>query len=273
LYSKLSKCSFYQKQIHYLGHIISEQDIVVDLEKIEANRGWTTPRNVSDIRSFMGLAGYYKRFIVGFSNLSHPITSLQRKGTKFEWTLKCENDFNLLKELLTSAPMLNIANPNKIFVVCTDACKEGFGGALMQNGHVIGYESKTFKEHERKYATHDLELAAIVHNLRMCRHYLMGKKFELRTYHIGLKYLFEQPTLNARKTRWLEFLSEYDFDIKHIKGKENKVSNALSRRVHIMHATAVNMHQSDLKSRILNGLVTYQHYLQVKEILQQGDVQ
>jgi hypothetical protein len=101
----------------------------------------------------------------------------------------------------------------------------------------------------------------------------MGKKFELRTDHIGLKYLFEQPTLNARKTRWLEFLSEYDFDIKHIKGKENKVVDALSRRVHLMHATVVSMHQSDLKRRILDVVVTDQHYLQVKENLQQGDVQ
>jgi hypothetical protein len=186
---------------------------------------------------------------------------LQKKGTKFEWTLKCEKNFNLLKELLTSAPVLNIVDPNESFVVCTDACKEGLGGVLTQNGHVIGYESRKIKEHERNYATHDLELAAIVHALRMWRHYLMGKKFELRTDHIGLKYLFEQPTLNARKTRWLEFLSEYDFDIKHIKGKENKVVDALSRRVHIMHATAVSMHQSDLKRRILDGLVTDQHYL------------
>jgi hypothetical protein len=101
----------------------------------------------------------------------------------------------------------------------------------------------------------------------------MGKKFELRTNHIGLKYIFEQPTLNARKTRWLEFLSEYDFYIKHIKGKENKFFDAFSRRVHTMHATVVSMHQSDLKSRMLGGLVTEQHYLQVKEKLQQGNVQ
>jgi hypothetical protein len=160
---------------------------------------------------FMGLTGYYKRFIVGFSKIAHPITSLQKKGTKFEWTLKCENNFNLLKELLTSALALNIADPNESFVVCTDTCKEGLGGVLMQNGHVIGYESRKLKEHERNYATHDLELVVIVHSLRMWRHYLMGKKFELRTDHIGLKYLFEQPTLNARQTRWLEFLSEYDF--------------------------------------------------------------
>jgi hypothetical protein len=101
----------------------------------------------------------------------------------------------------------------------------------------------------------------------------MGKKFELRIDHIGLKYLFEQLTLNARQTRWLKFLSEYEFDIKHIKGKENKVVDALSRRVHLMHATTVTMDQSDLKRIILDGLVTDQHYLQVKENLQLGDVQ
>jgi hypothetical protein len=120
---------------------------------------------------------------------------------------------------------------------------------------------------------HQLDLVSIVHALKMWRHYLMGKRFELRTDHIGLKYIFEQPTLNDKKTRWLEFLSEYDLDIKHIKGKENKFDDALSRRVHLMHATTVSMHQSNLKSIILDDLVTYHHYLQVKEILQQGDVQ
>jgi hypothetical protein len=104
-------------------------------------------------------------------------------------------------------------------VVCTNACKEVLGGFLTQNGHVTGYESRKLKEHERNYATHDLELATIVHAFNMWRHYLMGKRFELRTNHSGMKYLFEQPILNAWKTRWLEFLSEYDFDIKHIKGK------------------------------------------------------
>jgi hypothetical protein len=158
LYANLSKCYFYQKKIHYLGHIISEQGIAVDPEKFEAIREWPTPRYVSDVRYFMGLAGYYKRFIVGFSKIAHPITSLQNKENKFEWTLKCDKNFNLLKELLTSAPMLKITDPNEICVVCTDACKEGLGGVLTQNGHVIGYESRKLKEHERNYATHDLEL-------------------------------------------------------------------------------------------------------------------
>ena len=110
----------------------------------------------------MGLASYYRRFIEDFSKIAHPITSLKNKGTKFEQTLKCEKNFNPLQELLTSAPVLKIDDSNEIFVVCTDACKEGLGGVLMQNGHVIGYESKNLKEHERNYATHDLELVAIV---------------------------------------------------------------------------------------------------------------
>jgi hypothetical protein len=219
LYAKLSKCSFYHKQIHYLGHIISEEGIVVDPEKIEAIRGWSTPKNVTEVKSFMGLAGYYKRFIEGFSKIAHPITSLQKKGVKFQWTLDCEIFFQHLKQLLTSAQILRIVDPNEDFTVFTDACKEGLGGVLSQNGYVVCYESTKLKEHERHYDTHDLELTSLVHALKTWRHYLMGKRFELGTNQNDLKYLFGQPTLNVRQRRWLEFLSEYDFNIKHIKGK------------------------------------------------------
>jgi hypothetical protein len=192
---------------------------------------------------------------------------------KFQWTLDCEKSFQHLKQLLTSAPILRIADPNEDFIVCTDACKEGLGGVLSQNGFVICYESRKLKEHERHYATHDLELAAIVHALRKWRHYLMGKRFELRTNHNGLKYLFDQPTLNARQSRWLEFLSEYDFDIKHIKGKENKVVDALNRRVHELHATTISMYQSDLKHIILEAAKLDLQYKELVEKLQQGNLQ
>ena len=191
----------------------------------------------------MGLVGYYRRFIEGFSKISLPITSLQRKGVKFQWRLDCEKSFQHLKQLLTSAPILRITDLEEDFIVCIDACNEGLGGFLSQNGFVICYESRKLKDHEIKYATHDLELATIVHALRKWRNYLMGKRFDLRTDHNGLKYLFDQPTLNARQSRWLEFLSEYDFDIKHIKGKENKVVDALNGRVHELHATTIIMYQ------------------------------
>jgi hypothetical protein len=167
LYAKFSKCDFYQRKIQYLGHIISDQGILVDPEKIKAIMNWPTPKNVIDVRSFMGLTGYYKRFIEGFSKIGHPITSLQKKGVKFVWSTKCEEIFQQLKHLLTNAPVLNIVDPTKDFTVCTNACKEGLGGVLMQDNHVVSYESRKLKEHERNYVTHDLELAAIIHALNM----------------------------------------------------------------------------------------------------------
>jgi hypothetical protein len=165
---------------------------------------------------------------------------------------------------------LRIADPNVDFVVCTYACKEGLGGVLSHNGFVICYESRKLKEYKKNYATHDLELAAIVHALRKWRHYLMGRRFELRIDHNSLKYLFDQPTLNARQSRWLEFLCEYDFEIKHIKGKENKVVDALSRRVHELHATAISMYRTDIKSRILEAAKVDLQYRELVAKLQQG---
>ena len=117
----------------------------------------------------------------------------------------------------------------------------------MQEGFMVCYESRKLKEHEKNYATHDLELASIVHDLKMWRHYLMGRRFELRIDHRGLKYLFDQPILNARQVRWLEFLCEFDFEIKHIKGKENKVADALSRKMQEMHVASLSICQSDLR--------------------------
>jgi hypothetical protein len=169
-----------------LGHVISEEGVAVDPDKTRSIMEWPTPKDVSDIRSFMGLAGYYRRFIKGFSKIGCPITALQKKGTKFTWTQECEERFQSLKHLLTHAPMLKIVNPEADFLVCTDAYKEGLGGVLMQGGSVVCYESQKLNEHEVNYVTHDLELAAIVHTLKMWRHYLLGRKFVLMTDHCGL---------------------------------------------------------------------------------------
>jgi hypothetical protein len=243
LFSNLNKCIFYQNKIHYLGHIISTTGIKFDPEKIEAIRGWSVPKNVTEVRSVMGLSSYYQIFIKGSSKIASPIISLQKKGVKFEWTSKCEESF----QQLASAPILKIANPNEYFFVCIDACKEGLSGVLIQRDHVVCYESRKLKEHQRNYATHDLELAMIVHVLKMWRNYFMGKKFELRKNHCGLKHLFGQPTLNDRQTRWLEFMSEYDFEIKHIKGKENQVVDALNKRAHEVHIATIIMYMTYLK--------------------------
>jgi hypothetical protein len=174
LYGKLSKCSFYQSKIHYLGHVISGEGIVVDPAKVEAIMEWPMPTNVPEVCSFMGLAGYYRWFVEGFSKIANLITELQKKNKKFVWTEKCVEAFRRLKELLTTTPILKVPDMDADFLVCTDASKEGLGGVLMQDGRVIAYISRKLRRHEENYAMHDLELLAIVYALKVWRHYLVG---------------------------------------------------------------------------------------------------
>ena len=169
----------------------------------------------------MGLAGYYRRFVEGFSRIASPITELQKKNKKFVWTEKCAEAFRRLKELLTTAPIIRVLDMDANFLVCIDASKEGLGGVFMQDGRVIAYISRKLRRHEENYATHDLELLAIVYALKVWRHYLIGRKFELKTDHCGLQHIFTQSDLNARQRRWSELLSEYDFEITYIKGTVN----------------------------------------------------
>ena len=138
--------------------------------------------------------------------------------------------------------------------MCTDACNDGLGGVLTQEGHVIAYESRKLKVHENNYATYDLELAVVIHALKMWRHHLIGRNFFLMTDNKGLKYLLDQPNLNARQARWLAFLSEYDFEIQYIKGKENKVVDALSRNARLNFATAISTYVSELDEQLKEGL-------------------
>jgi len=142
--------------------------------------------------------------------------------------MECQKSFDQRKHLLTTAPILSIIDPKKGYIVYTDASKEGVGGIPMQEGRVIAYECKKLKEYEQKYSAYDLELTDVIHALKMWRHYLIGKKFLLMTDHHSLTNYFKQPTLNARQARWSDFLSSFDFEIKHLKGKENRVMDALS---------------------------------------------
>ena len=134
LFGSLSKCAFYRPEIHYLGHVISSDGVSIDPSNIRAIMDWPTPTSVIEVRSFMGLARYYQRFIVGFSRLAHPITSLQKKGKKLKWIEKCDRAFQELKRALTSAPILVVPDPTADFVVCTDASLDGIGVVLMQDG-------------------------------------------------------------------------------------------------------------------------------------------
>ena len=267
LYGKFSKCDFYKEQIQYLGHIITKEGIAVDPEKIKTIMEWPIAKDVADIRSFMGLAGYYRRFVEGFSRVAYPITSLQKKGKVFKWTTDYQRSFEQLKHLLTTAPVLSVADPEKELVVCTDASKEGVGGVLMQEGKVIAYESRKLKEHEKKYSAYDLELTAVVHALKMWHHYLVGRKFLLMTDHHSLTSYFSQPTLNARQARWVDFLGNFDFEIKHLKGKENRVADALSRKVHCIYEIGISKGRSTLDKEIEEAAAQDQIYLQKKQLV------
>lgn len=174
LYAKFSKCEFWLASVSFLGHVVSKESIKVDPTKIEAIRDWDRPTSVTEVRSFVGLASYYMRFVEGFSTIAAPLTRLTHQDIPFVWSEECEMSFLKLKELLTSAPILTLPIEGEGFTIYCDASGVGVGCVLMQQGRVIAYASRQLKVHERNYPTHDLELAAVVFALKIWRHYLYG---------------------------------------------------------------------------------------------------
>ncbi|WVZ80864.1 LOW QUALITY PROTEIN: hypothetical protein U9M48_028306 [Paspalum notatum var. saurae] len=216
LYAKFSKCVFWLKEVSFLGHILSEKGVAVDPSKVEDVLNWKQPETVTEIRSFLGLVGYYRRFIKDFSKTAKPMTSLTKKNTKYK--------------LLTSVPVLAQPDVTKPFDVYCDASGNGLGCVLMQEGRVIAYASRQLRKHEANNPTHDLELAAVVHALKIWRHYLLGNTCHIYTDHRSLKYIFTQPELNMRQRRWLELIKDYD--LRFITILANVVADALSRKAH-----------------------------------------
>ena len=230
LYAKFKKCEFWLDSVIFLGHIINRDGISVDTQKIKAIMDWPQPKTVFEVRSFLGLAGYYRRFVKDFSKIAVPLTELTRKGEPFVWTEKREQGFQELKKRLTTAPILALPEGTEGFSIYSDASHQGLGCVLMQNGKVIAYASRQLKPHEKNYPTHDLELAAVIFALKIWRHYLYGVRCEIYTDHQSLKYIYTQKELNLRQRRWLELMKDYDLDIQYHPGKANVVADALSRK-------------------------------------------
>nr|ABA92080.1 retrotransposon protein, putative, Ty3-gypsy subclass [Oryza sativa Japonica Group] len=230
LYAKFSKCEFWLSEVKFLGHVISAGGVAVDPSNVESVTNWKQPKTVSEIRNFLGLAGYYRRFIENFSKIAKPMTRLLQKDVKYKWSEECEQSFQELKNRLISAPILILPDPKKGFQVYCDASKFGLGCVLMQDEKVVAYASRQLRPHEKNYPTHDLELAAVVHALKIWRHYLFGTRTEVYTDHKSLKYIFTQPDLNMRQRRWLELIKDYDMGIHYHPGKANVVADALSRK-------------------------------------------
>jgi len=231
----------------------------VDPTKVEAVLQWEPPKTMTKIHSSLGLAGYYRRFIEGFSKIAMPLTQLTKKGQAFVWTEKCENSFQELKKRLTTSPVLALPDPTRYFVIFYDASKIGLGCVLMQDRRVVAYASRQLRTHEKNYSTHDLELAVIVFALKIWRHYVYGGKFEVFSDHKSLKYLFDQKELNMRQRRWMEFLKDYDFELQYHPGKANVVANALSRKS--LHISSLMIHEMNLLKRFrdMNVSVTISH--------------
>ncbi|WMV58541.1 hypothetical protein MTR67_051926, partial [Solanum verrucosum] len=162
LYPKLSKCEFWLDEVAFLGHVVSTEGVKVDPSKIQTVVEWRPPKSPTEVRSFLGLAGYYRKFVKGFSIIASPLTKLLHKEVKFIWDDNCQESFETLKFLLTQAPILTLPIEGKEYVVYSDASHNGLGCVLMQEGKVISYASRKLKPHELNYPTHDLELAAIV---------------------------------------------------------------------------------------------------------------
>ncbi|GJW75132.1 putative reverse transcriptase domain-containing protein [Tanacetum coccineum] len=216
--------------VQFLGHVIDCRGIHVDPAKIESIKDWASPKTPTEIRQFLGLAGYYRRFIEGFSKIAKSMTKLTQKGVKFDWGDKQEAAFQLLKQKLCSAPILALPEGSEDFIAYCDASKKGLGAVLMQREKVISYASRQLKIHEKNYTTHDLELGAVVFALKIWRHYLYGTKCTVFTDHKSLQHILDQKELNMRQRRWLELLSDYDCEIRYHPGKANVVVDALSRK-------------------------------------------
>ena len=178
----------------------------------------------------MGLAGYYRRFVGGFSTVVAPLTRLTRKDVLFTWDQKCEQSFRELRDRLVSAPVLTLPVSGQGYVVYSDASRVGLGCVLMQDGKVVAYASRQLRPHEANYPTHDLELTAVVFALKIWRHYLYGETCAVYTDHRSLRYLLTQRDLNLRQHRWLELIKEYDMIIDYHPGKANVVADDLSRK-------------------------------------------
>ncbi|GKC72622.1 putative reverse transcriptase domain-containing protein, partial [Tanacetum coccineum] len=227
LYAKFSKCEFWLQEVQFLGHVVNQHGIHVDPSKIEAVKNWKAPATPSKIRSFLGLAGYYRRFIVNFSKIAKPLTSLTQKNKKYESGVEQEEAFQTLKDNLCNAPILSLPD---------------------------GIEDFILKIHKKNYMTHDLELGAVMFALKTWSHYLYGTKSVIYTDHKSLHHIFDQKELNMRQRRWIELFSDYECEIHYHPGKANMVANALRRKERVkprrVRAMAMTI-QSGIRGMIL----------------------
>ncbi|GJW67460.1 putative reverse transcriptase domain-containing protein [Tanacetum coccineum] len=237
----IPKIAFRTSIVQFLGHVIDSQGIHVDPAKTEAIKNWASPTTPTEVRQFLGLAGYYRRFIKDFSKISKSLTELTQKNKKYIWGEDQESAFQLLKQKLCEAPILTLPEGNDDFVVYCDASHQGLGAVLMQREKVIAYGSQQLKPHKENYTTHDLKLGAVVFTLKIWRQYLYGTKCTVFTDHKSLQHILDQKELNMRQRRWLELFANYDCEIRYYLRKANFIADALNRKERIKPLRVISL--------------------------------
>lgn len=238
LFAKMEKCLFNVKKVEFLGYILSAEGISPVPEKVAAIKDWPIPKNVKEVQSFLGLANFYRRFVPGFAEKARPLTNLTRKDCQFTWSNGTQKAFDDIKHALINAPVLLVADPSQPFILETDASEFACGAVLAQKKsndqfpHPIAFISRKFQPAEINYSVHDKELLAIVTAFETWRHYLVGNRHPIDVYcdHKNLTFFRDKSIVKPRHARWHLLLSEFDFRLNYIRGKNNQIADALSRR-------------------------------------------
>ncbi len=257
LYANSKKCEFLLEKIEFLGYQIGNNKIEPSQSKVKCILDWPILTNVKEVRSFLGLAGYYRRFIKDFAQIAAPLTDLTKQDFDFKMGEAEMNAFNTLKKILCNSPVLRLPNFQNKFFIETDASGVAIGAVLLQEfedgKHPIAYESKKLTSAEMNYPVHEQELYAIVHACKTFRCYVVGNHFTILTDHASLQFVKEQKNLSRRVTRWVQFLAQFDFEILYRKGEENTVADALSR---ISQREVCEIDATDWPSQLMESLST-----------------
>lgn len=265
LFAKRSKCAFATNRVEYLGHFIDQGGVATDPAKIQAVVEWPIPSNVKQLRGFLGLANYYRRFVKNFGSIARPLTLLTKKDS-FVWTEDAAAAFSQLKTALCIAPVLALPLFDHQFVVETDACGHGIGAILMQNGHPLAYISRHLQGKQLHLSIYEKELLAVVYAVQKWRHYLLHAHFVIKPDQRSLKYLLEQRLNTPIQQQWLPKLLKFDYEIQYKEGKENLVADALSR---VEGSEALHMALSVLECDILQKIqACYDTDAEVKALIE-----
>jgi hypothetical protein len=243
LCANLEKCTFGITQVQYLGYIIDERGVHVDPTKIQVIRDWPAPTTLTELRSFLGLANFYRRFVLGFSHITWPLSQVTKGGAKakFFWSESQQKAFGELKHRLCSAPVLTLPDLQQPFEIETDASDYAIGAVLTQHGHPVAYHSETLSDTVRKYPTYDKEMYSIVQACRQWKHYILGKETVIHTDHRPLQFIQTQGKLqNDRHQKWSTYLQQFHLNIKYKKGSTNNVADCLSRPPIMALTTVLN---------------------------------